>query len=91
MQLMGVYSEELVEPLAQVLANLGIKRGAVVFGYDGLDEITACNKTLVCEINNGKLEVYTLDPKDYGMDYAKSEELVAVINLSMLKSQETFY
>lgn len=76
MQLMGVYSEELVEPLAQVLANLGIKRGAVVFGYDGLDEITACNKTLVCEINNRKLEVYTLDPKDYGMDYAKSEELV---------------
>ena len=76
MQLMGVYSEELVEPLAQVLANLGIKRGAVVFGYDGLDEITACNKTLVCEINNGKLEVYTLDPKDYGIDYAKSEELV---------------
>lgn len=76
MQLMGVYAEELVQPLAQVLANLGVKRGAVVFGYDGLDEITACNKTLVCEINNGKLNVYTLDPKDYGMEYAKSEELV---------------
>lgn len=76
MQLMGVYAEELVQPLAQVLANLGVKRGAVVFGYDGLDEITACNKTLVCEIDNGKLNVYTLDPKDYGMEYAKSEELV---------------
>ena len=76
MQLMGVYAEELVEPLAQVLANLGVKRGAVVFGYDGLDEITACNKTLVCEINNGQLNVYTLDPRDYGMNYAKSEELV---------------
>lgn len=76
MQLMGVYSEELVEPLAQVLANLGVKRGAVVFGYDGLDEITACNKTLVCEINNGKLNVYTLDPQDYGMTYARPEELV---------------
>lgn len=76
MQLMGVYAEELVQPLAQVLANLGVKRGAVVFGYDGLDEITACNKTLVCEIDNGKLSVYTLDPKDYGMEYAKSEELV---------------
>ena len=59
-----------------MLANLGVKRGAVVFGYDGLDEITACNKTLVCEINNGKLNVYTLDPKDYGMDYAQSGELV---------------
>lgn len=76
MQLMGVYAEELVQPLAQVLANLGVKRGAVVFGYDGLDEITACNKTLVCEIDNGKLSVYTLDPKDYGMEYAKSEELI---------------
>lgn len=76
MQLMGVYAEELVQPLAQVLANLGVKRGAVVFGYDGLDEITACNKTLVCEIDNGKLNVYTLDPKDYGMEYAKSEELI---------------
>lgn len=76
MQLMGVYAKELVQPLAQVLANLGVKRGAVVFGYDGLDEITACNKTLVCEIDNGKLSVYTLDPKDYGMEYAKSEELV---------------
>lgn len=76
MQLMGVYAEELVEPLAQVLANLGVKRGAVVFGYDRLDEITACNKTLVCEINNGQLNVYTLDPRDYGMNYAKSEELV---------------
>lgn len=51
-QLMGVYQEELVEPLAKVLSNLGVKRGAVVYGYDGLDEITACNKTLVCEIKD---------------------------------------
>ena len=55
-QLMGVYQEELVEPLAKVLANLGVKRGAVVYGYDGLDEITACNKTLVCEIKDKKLK-----------------------------------
>lgn len=76
MQLMGVYAEELVEPLAKVLANLGVKRGAVVYGYDGLDEITACNKTLVCEIDNDKFNTYTLDPKDYGMEYAASSELV---------------
>ena len=75
-QLMGVYQEELVEPLAKVLSNLGVKRGAVVYGYDGLDEITACNKTLVCEIKDKKLKTYTLDPRDYGMEYANSDELV---------------
>lgn len=75
-QLMGVYKEELVEPLAKVLANLGVKRGAVVHGYDGLDEITVCNKTLVCEIDNGKFYSYTLDPHDYAMEYAQVQELV---------------
>ena len=75
-QLMGVYAQELVEPLAQVLANLGVKHGAVVHGYDGIDEITACDRTLVCEINDGKLTTYTFDPKDYGMDYADCRDLV---------------
>ncbi len=76
MQLMGVYDKKLVEPLAKVLFNLGVKHGAVVHGYDGLDEITACDETFVCEINDGKFTTYTLDPKDYGLKYAKSEELV---------------
>ena len=75
-QLMGVYAEELVEPLAKVLANLGVKHGAVVHGYDGIDEITACDRTLVCEIDEGKLTTYTLDPKDYGMNYADCRDLV---------------
>ena len=55
---MGVYDKSLVEPLARVLANLGVKRGAVVHGFDGLDEITATNKTYVCEINNGTFTSY---------------------------------
>ncbi|KAF1683174.1 anthranilate phosphoribosyltransferase [Veillonella sp. R32] len=75
-QLMGVYDRQLVEPLAQVLANLGVTRGAVVHGFDGLDEITACDKTYVCEINEGQLTSYILDPAEYGLPYAKSEELV---------------
>ena len=51
---MGVYDKSLVEPLARVLANLGVKRGAVVHGFDGLDEITATNKSIrMQEINNG--------------------------------------
>ena len=75
-QLMGVYAQELVEPLAKVLSNLGVKHGAVVHGYDGLDEITSSNKTLVCEINEGNFNTYTLDPKDYGMNYSTAKELV---------------
>lgn len=75
-QLMGVYDRQLVEPLAQVLANLGVTRGAVVHGFDGLDEITACDKTYVCEIKEGQLTSYILDPAEYGLPYAKPEELV---------------
>lgn len=75
-QLMGVYDRQLVEPLAQVLANLGVTRGAVVHGFDGLDEITACDKTYVCEIKEGQLTSYILDPAEYGFPYAKPEELV---------------
>ena len=74
-ELMGVYDKSLVEPLARVLANLGVKRGAVVHGFDGLDEITATNKTYVCEINNGTFTSYEFDPKEYGFDYADKTEL----------------
>ena len=75
-ELMGVYKKELVEPLARVLANLGVKRGAVVWGYDGLDEITATGKTYICEIDDGNFKSYDFDPKDYGFDYVNAEELV---------------
>lgn len=88
-QLMGVYDRQLVEPLAQVLANLGVTRGAVVHGFDGLDEITACDKTYVCEINGGQLTSYILDPADYGLPYAKSEELVGgdgVVNAAITRA-----
>ena len=90
-QLMGVYQEELVEPLAKVLSNLGVKRGAVVYGYDGLDEITACNKTLVCEIKDKKLKTYTLDPRDYGMEYANSAELVGGDKNENAQNEKTIY
>lgn len=75
-ELMGVYDKSLVEPLAQVLSNLGVKRGAVVHGFDGLDEITATGKSYICEINNGTFKSYEFDPKDYGFDYVSKEELV---------------
>ena len=54
MELMGVYDQSLVEPLAQVMANLGVNRGMVVYGQDSLDEISMCAPTSVCEIRDGK-------------------------------------
>ncbi len=66
LQLMGVYDEELVEPLAKVLSNLGVKRALVVYGRDRLDEISACAPTKVCEVNNGTFKSYVIKPEDFG-------------------------
>lgn len=66
LQIMGVFDKKLVEPLAQVLSNLGVKRGMVIFG-DGLDEATVSGKTTVCEINNGTLTNYEIDPQELGL------------------------
>ncbi len=66
MQLMGVYDETLVEPLAEVLTQLGVKRAMVVYGTDGLDEISISAPTKVCEIRNGWYKTYEINPVDYG-------------------------
>lgn len=76
LQLLGVYDENLVEPLAKVLANLGVKRAMVVHGHDGLDEISLCDSSTVCEVNNGKLNSFFLDPTQLGFQKCKPEELV---------------
>ncbi len=74
MQLMGVYDESLVEPLAEVLTRLGVKRGMVVYGTDGLDEISISAPTKVCEIRNGWYKTYNIDPKELGFKvYDKSD------------------
>jgi anthranilate phosphoribosyltransferase len=67
MQLLGVYDEALVEPLANVLANLGVKRAMVVHGRDGLDEITLTGATTVCEVNGGRLNSYFITPEQFGL------------------------
>src|SRR5665648_994800 len=69
MQLMGVYDKNLVEPLGKVLSNLGVMRGMVVHGCDGLDEATLTTKTKVCEIEKGVLRSYYLDPEELGLKY----------------------
>lgn len=67
MQLLGVYDKSLVEPLARVLSNLGIVRGLVVCGADGLDEATVTGPTHVCEIRFGKLNAYDISPEELGL------------------------
>ncbi len=75
MQILGVYDEYLVEPLAQVLVNLGIKRGMVVYGQDKLDEISLSAPTTVCEINNGSLKSYVITPEEFGFERCAKEDL----------------
>ena len=76
MQLLGVYDENLVEPLANVLANLGVKRAMVVHGHDGLDEVTLCDTTTICEVCDGKLNSFFLTPEQLGFKRCDIKELV---------------
>jgi anthranilate phosphoribosyltransferase len=76
MQVLGVYKEELVEPMAHILHNLGVKKAMVVYGTDGLDEISASAPTKVCEMRNGEYKTYEITPEQYGMASCKKEELV---------------
>lgn len=75
MQVMGVYDESLVEPLAQVLANLGVKRALVIYGQDRLDEISMCAPTSVCEVKNGAYSSYVIRPEDFGLKSCDSGAL----------------
>lgn len=96
MQVMGVYEEALVEPLARVLENLGVKNALVVYGQDQLDEISSCDPTTVCEVKNGEFKTYVIKPEDFGFKSADKSELVggtpeenAVITRNILNGEET--
>ena len=75
MELMGVYDRELVEPLAQVLCNLGVRSAMVVYGEDGLDEISLSSTTFVCEVKDGWVRSYTIKPEQFGFNRCKKEDL----------------
>lgn len=75
MQLLGVYNRSLVEPLAEVLKNLGVVRGLVVCGSDGLDEATLTGPTHVCEIRFGELTEYDISPEDFGLARCELKDL----------------
>ena len=75
MEVMGVYEEALVEPLAKVLFNLGVMNAMVVYGLDKLDEISISAETKVCEIRNGVFNNYMIEPEQFGFERCKKEEL----------------
>ena len=76
MQLLGVYDEYLVEPLAQVLVSLGVERGMVVYGMDKLDEISMSCETKICEIKDGWYKTYVIKPEDFGFERCTKDDLV---------------
>ena len=95
MELMGVFDQSLVEPLAQVMMKLGVNRGMVVFGQDKLDEISLSAPTSVCEIKDGWYRAYTIQPEDFGFARCEKADLVggspaenAAITKAILSGQE---
>ncbi len=95
LQLLGVYDEYLVEPLAQVLISLGVKRGMVVYGQDKLDEISMSAPTAVCEFKDGWFKSYVITPEDFGFERCTKADLVggtpsenAQITIDILKGQK---
>ncbi|MBC3899402.1 anthranilate phosphoribosyltransferase [Acetobacterium malicum] len=76
MQLLGVYDENLVEPLANVLNKLKVKRGMVVHGHDGLDEITLTDTTTICEIADGKINSFFITPEQLGLKRCELRDLI---------------
>ena len=94
-QLLGVYDPSLVEPLAQVLMKLGVKKGMVVYGQDKLDEISLCAPTTVSEFKDGWFRTYELTPEEFGFQRCKHEDLRggtptenAVITRSILNGEK---
>lgn len=74
-QLLGVYDPSLVEPLAQVLMKLGVKKGMVVYGQDKLDEISLCAPTTVSEFKDGWFRTYEITPEQFGFERCTREDL----------------
>ena len=88
-QVIGVFKEELTEPIANVLLNLKIDRALVVHGLDGLDEITTTDRTKVSEVKEGRVVSYLISPEDYGLEKSSQQELTggdAHTNAQIIKS-----
>ena len=95
MQVLGVYDKELVEPLTEVIKNLGVKSALVVYGLDVMDEISVSDKTFACGLKDGKTMSYEISPEYFGMEFSSKEDLVggdakdnARITLSILNGEK---
>lgn len=93
-QVMGVYDEKLVDPMARVLYNLGVKRGMTVYGMDRLDEVSISAPTKICEFDNGNFKSYEITPEQFGLKRADKSEIIggtgkenAEITLGILKGE----
>lgn len=76
MQVMGVYDESLLEPMAHVLSNLGVRKGMVVYGQEKLDEISICGPTKVVAFNHGEYKNYTITPEEVGLQRGQKGDLL---------------
>ena len=90
MELLGVYDEDLVEPMAQVLANLGVKNALVVYGQDGLDEISMSAPTAVCEVREGTFTSYTINRNNSVLGAVKKRNLSAALLRKTPESPGTY-
>jgi len=87
-QVVGVYSADLVEKLAEALSMLGLHRALVVHGSDGLDEITITGPTRVGEVRDGQVHTYEVTPEEFGLQRATLEEIAggdAAHNASLIR------
>jgi len=94
-QVLGVFSDRLTEPMAEVLGNLGVKHAFVVHGEDGLDEITNTDKTKVSELKNGSVNTYFISPDNFNIETAQKSDLTggdaetnAKITVDILEGQK---
>lgn len=92
---LGVYEEELLEPMAEVLKNLGVKHALIVFGDDRLDELSISSTSSVCEIKDGEITKYKIDPREFGLSLYSKDDIVggtadenAVITRDVLEGKE---
>ena len=92
---LGVYEEELLEPMAEVLRNLGVKHALIVFGDDRLDELSISSTSSVCEIKDGEITKYKIDPRELGLSLYSKDDIVggtadenAVITRDVLEGKE---
>lgn len=75
-QLSGVFSEMMVRPMAEVLQRMGVRNALVVYGRDGLDEISVSDETFCCELRDGRFSEYVITPEQFGLRRSGHDELV---------------